>query len=73
MRINAEEIRLVTEKVGNMFLVTSPDVPELHVAHADEATALAAVQSTLDMIARMEERIAARKAMREVQKERACA
>ena len=37
-------------------MYTSPDVPSLHVSHADQETALAAVESALEMIARMEAR-----------------
>jgi hypothetical protein len=41
-------------------VVTSPDVPELHLSHADEGVALADVQPALDALERMRIRMVAR-------------
>jgi hypothetical protein len=61
MAIQAEKIRLVHRVVGTKHVFTSPDVPELHISHADEATALADIQPALDALDRIKSRIEARR------------
>lgn len=69
MTLKVEDIQLVHRVVGSKHVFTSPDVPELHVSHADRETALDAVQSALDMFARMEERAAAKRAVDRMKRE----
>ena len=66
MGVNAHSIRIHYRKVGTMHVFTSPDVPELHVAHTDEETAYKHIQPTLDLIERMRSRIAEREAVDEL-------
>lgn len=61
MSLKAENIKLVHRNVGSKHVITSPDVPELHVSHSDAAVARASVQGALDMLARMQDRLAAKK------------
>ena len=61
MGIRAEDIRLEHRVVGAKHVFTSPDVPELHISHADEAVARADIQPALDALDRMKQRIQARK------------
>jgi hypothetical protein len=56
-------VRLETTRVGTNWVVRSPDVPELFVAHADRDVAESNVPAALAMIERMKERVAARKAV----------
>ncbi|MER9800076.1 hypothetical protein NKJ36_23555 [Mesorhizobium sp. M0142] len=70
MGIKVNEIQIQCKEVGGMFVLTSPEVPELHVANVDKQVAYASVQATLDMIGRMKERLAARNAHEEMQSER---
>jgi hypothetical protein len=70
MGIRLEDIRIVHRKVGSKHVFTSPDVPELHVSHADEETALESIQSALDMIEHMKDRLRARKDVSDVRQER---
>jgi hypothetical protein len=60
MATQAKDIRLVCRKIGTKHVVTSPDVPELHLSHADEGVALADVQPALDALDRMRIRMVAR-------------
>jgi hypothetical protein len=60
--IRAEDIRLEHRVVGTKHVFTSPDVPELHISHADEATARADIQPALDALERIKQRIEARRA-----------
>lgn len=60
MSIKVENITIVHRVVGKKHVVTSPDVPELHVSHFDEVTARETVQPALDALARVQDRIAAR-------------
>ncbi len=62
MSIRAEDIRLEHRVVGTKHVFTSPDVPELHISHADEATARADIQPALDALERIKQRIEARRA-----------
>jgi hypothetical protein len=64
MSSEAEAVRLVHRIVGTKHVFTSPDVPELHVSHADYETARASVQPAIEMVARMKDRVAAREAAR---------
>ena len=73
MGIRIEDIRLERREVGGKHVITSPDVPELHVAHSDTDTALACVQPTLDTLATMRERIAERQRVDARKRERAVA
>ena len=50
MAIRVDDIRLVHRVVGTKHVFTSPDVPELHVSHADEKVARDAVQGALDAL-----------------------
>jgi hypothetical protein len=59
--IRAEDIRLEHRVVGTKHVFTSPDVPELHISHADEATARADIQPALDALDRIKQRIEARR------------
>ncbi len=61
MSIRAEDIRLEHRVVGTKHVFTSPDVPELHISHADEATARADIQPALDALDRIKQRIEARR------------
>lgn len=56
-----DNIRLEHKKVGEQHVFTSPDVPGLHVAHADYETARASVPSAVEMLERMRSRRAERK------------
>jgi hypothetical protein len=60
--IQVQDIRIVHRVVGSKHVFTSPDVPELHVSHADKDVAFADLQPALDAIGRMKERIEARRA-----------
>jgi hypothetical protein len=59
--IRAEDIRLEHRVIGTKHVFTSPDVPELHISHADEATARADIQPALDALDRIKQRIEARR------------
>ena len=61
MSIRAEDIRLEHRVIGTKHVFTSPDVPELHISHADEATARADIQPALDALDRIKQRIDARR------------
>ncbi|MCP1549393.1 MULTISPECIES: hypothetical protein [Methylobacteriaceae] len=63
--MRAEGIKLVQRKVGTEFVITSPDVPELHVSHPDPDRALAGVPDALDMIERMKDRRASMRVVKE--------
>lgn len=54
---DVEDIRLVERKIGRQWLITSPDVPGLYVAHADLETARKAVPSAVEMLGHMAERV----------------
>lgn len=56
--------RLTTTRIGDNWVVRSPDVPELFVAHRERAIAEANVPAALAMNARMKDRLAARETMR---------
>lgn len=58
--MRVEDIKLVHRVIGDKHVITSPEVPELHVAHADQAVAFADVQPVLDAIERVKQRIVAR-------------
>lgn len=49
-------MRITHERLANGHLFTSPDLPELHVFHVDEATARAAIPDAVAMIERMKAR-----------------
>jgi hypothetical protein len=57
------EPRLVTEQIGSQWVITSPDVPGLYVAHAELDKALGGVASAIKMLAEMQKRRATRKLM----------
>ena len=54
--------RLETTRIGRNWVVRSPDVPELFVAHADREIAESNVPAALAMIARMKDRVSEREA-----------
>lgn len=58
--MRVQDIEIVHRVIGDKHVITSPDVPELHVSHADEAVAFADVQPVLDAIERVKQRIVAR-------------
>lgn len=60
MSIKVNDIQLVHRIIAGQHVLTSPDVLELHVSHADERVARNSVQSALDMLSRMKERTIAR-------------
>lgn len=45
--------RLIERRVGGNWLITSPDLPGLYVAHSDLATARKATPSAIRMLAEM--------------------
>lgn len=49
-------IKIVEEKVGGQWLITSPDLPGLYVAHADLDVARQSVPDAVEMLHRMAER-----------------
>lgn len=51
-----KSIKLLEEKVGSQWLITSPDVPGLNVAHRDLETARSSVPAAMDMLKAMSER-----------------
>ena len=73
MSIRAEDIRLVHRIVGRKHVITSPDVPELHVSHDDEQVAREHVQAALNMLESMEKRLKARRTVTERMRGRAVA
>ena len=56
--------RLETTRIGTNWVVRSPDIPELFVAHVDREIAEANVPAALAMIERMKDRLAARDQMK---------
>lgn len=52
----SENIRLIHRVVGTKHVYTSPDVPELHVSHADKATAYKSVGPAIQMLKDMKAR-----------------
>ncbi len=58
--LRADVIHLDHRVIGGKHVFTSPDVPELHISHADEATARADIQPALDALARTKARLAAK-------------
>jgi hypothetical protein len=48
-----EDIRLVHRVIGTKHAFTSPDVPELHISHADMEVARANLQPALDALERV--------------------
>lgn len=70
MGVQVKDIKLVHRVVGTKHVYTSPDVPELHISHADQQTALESIQPALDLLEQMKERKAAREAVQEIQRER---
>ncbi|MFJ7441449.1 hypothetical protein ACIQW5_27915 [Methylorubrum thiocyanatum] len=60
MSIRVEDIEITYRIVGSKHVFTSPDVPALHVSHADKNVAYADIQPALDALERIEARIRAR-------------
>lgn len=58
------KVRLVERHVGNQFVITSPDVPGLYVAHVDPETARRDVDAAIAAMERVRERIANRTAVK---------
>ena len=58
--------RLKVQQVGGQWLITSPDVPGLYVAHKDREVAERAVPDAIAMLDRMEKRQDAKKAVKRV-------
>ncbi len=54
---HVEDIRLVHRVVGTKHVFISPDLPELHVSHADRDVAFEGVQPALDVIAEVKARL----------------
>ncbi len=73
MGLRVENIRLVHRVVGTKHVFTSPDVPELHISHADKDVAYASLQPALDALAAVKTRVSAREAVRRQMKEKAVA
>ncbi len=73
MGFRVEDIRLVHRVVGTKHVFTSPDVPELHISHADERVAYQNIQPALDLLDQMKQRIEARRRVRDQMRERAVA
>jgi hypothetical protein len=73
MSIRAGDIRLVHRLVGTKHVLTSPDVPELHISHEREEVARANVQPALDLLAQMKARVQARETVRRRKREQAVA
>ncbi len=69
MSLRVEDIRIVHRVVGSKHVFTSPDVPQLHVSHADKQVAYESIQSALDMFERMEARAQARGAVDRLKQE----
>lgn len=63
--LRVEDIRLVHRVVGTNHVFTSPDVPELHVAHRDYETARADVEPALVALHEVKNRIRARQEFRD--------
>jgi len=59
MHTQAKDIRIVHRVIGTKHVLTSLDVPELYIAHADRDFAERHVQDALDSIGRAKARIAA--------------
>ena len=57
-------LRLIVERIGSQWLVTSPDLPELHVAHAEQEVALSSVPGAVDALKRVQRRFEARQKSR---------
>lgn len=55
-----EQVRLVEREVGRQWMITSPDMPGLYVAHADLNAARRAVPGAIQMLQEMRERAASR-------------
>lgn len=55
-----EQVRLVEREVGRQWMITSPDVPGLYVAHADLDVARRAVPGAIQMLQEMQERAASK-------------
>lgn len=69
MSLRVEDIKLEHRVVGTKHVFTSPDVPHLHVSHANKQTAFEAIQSALDMFEAMERRLKARRAVDAMKRE----
>ncbi len=69
MLLRVEDIKLEHRVVGTKHVYTSPDIPQLHVSHADKETALKAVQSALKMFEAMERRLEARRSVNAMKRE----
>lgn len=55
------EVRIEHCVLGSQHVFTSPDVPGLFVAHTDRETAERDVPAVIDMLKRMQERLALRR------------
>lgn len=53
-------LRLIVERVGSQWLVTSPDLPGLQVAHPEQEVALSSVPSAVEALKRVQRRFEAR-------------
>jgi hypothetical protein len=73
MGIRVEDIELVHRVVGTKHVFTSPDVPELHISHAEEEVARANIQPALDLLEEMKNRVKARETVRQQMREKAVA
>ena len=62
-------IRLIEQKIGAKWVITSPDVPELHISHADLKTAQDSVTPALELLQQMNQRTKARQAVEKIQHE----
>ena len=57
------EIKLVERQVGSQWLITSPDVPGLYVAHVDPEVARREVKPAIEAMDRARKRISERSTM----------
>ncbi|KAB0264956.1 hypothetical protein [Microvirga brassicacearum] len=73
MSVRLEDIRIVHRIVGTKHVFTSPDVPELHISHADEAIAYSNIQPALDVLEQVRNRVKARETLQYRIRERSVA
>lgn len=60
------DCKLIEEKVGGQWLITSPDVPGRYVSHADIDIARQSVPAAIDMLRQMTERRRSRNELQQI-------
>jgi hypothetical protein len=58
--MRAEDMTIHRREIGGKYVLTSPDVPELHISHADLDVARASIQPALDALENVKARLRAR-------------